>query len=131
MHLPSKQGVVASKSLILPFQTSDGTNFDRNFSVSVERWCRLRGNLLFYFKSRDHWSEPAGVIVIEDCEVRSEAASPLDDSTFGIVLSFGGGQLQHLATYTEVRQFTQYLEAVSSHLFFNFRFWGIYLALGI
>merc|ERR1712079_706896 len=28
--------------------------------VSVERWCRLRGNLLFYFKSRDHWSEPAG-----------------------------------------------------------------------
>ena len=46
------------------------------------------------------------MIVIEDCEVRSEAASPLDDSTFGIVLSFGGGQLQHLATYTEVRQFT-------------------------
>ena len=43
------------------------------------------------------------MIVIEDCEVRSEAASPLDDSTFGIVLSFGGGQLQHLATYTEVR----------------------------
>ena len=31
-------------------------------AVSVERWCRLRGNLLFYFKSRDHWSEPAGVI---------------------------------------------------------------------
>ena len=29
-------------------------------SVSLERWCRLRGNLLFYFKSRDQWSEPAG-----------------------------------------------------------------------
>ena len=71
----------------------------------MERWCRLRGNLLFYFKSRDHWSEPAGVIVVEDCEVRPEAASPLDDSTFGLVLSFGGGQLQHLATYTEVRNF--------------------------
>ena len=69
------------------------------------------------------------MIVIEDCEVRSEAASPLDDSTFGIVLSFGGGQLQHLATYTEVRQFTlsgavsvsNYLEAVSSHLFVNLK----------
>lgn len=39
------------------------------FSVSTERWCRLRGNLLFYFKSRDHWSEPAGVIVLENCQV--------------------------------------------------------------
>ena len=83
---------------------SDFTNFFK-LAVSVERWCRLRGNLLFYFKSRDHWSEPAGVIVVEDCEVRPEAASPLDDSTFGLVLSFGGGQLQHLATYTEVRNF--------------------------
>ena len=83
---------------------SDFTYFFK-LAVSVERWCRLRGNLLFYFKSRDHWSEPAGVIVVEDCEVRTEAASPLDDSTFGLVLSFGGGQLQYLATYTEVRNF--------------------------
>ena len=52
------------------------------FSVSVERWCRLRGNLLFYFKSRDHWSEPAGVIVIEDCEVQPEVNS--SEATFGL-----------------------------------------------
>ena len=26
--------------------------------MSVERWCRLRGNILFHFKSRDQWSEP-------------------------------------------------------------------------
>ena len=77
-------------------------------SVSVERWCRLRGNLLFYFKSRDHWSEPAGVIVVEDCEVRplpeAAEAKPLDDSTFGLVLAFSGGHLQHLATYTEAER---------------------------
>ena len=60
---------------------------------------------MFYFKSRDHWSEPAGVIVVEDCEVRKEAAKPLDDSTFGLVLAFGGGHhLQHLATYTEAER---------------------------
>ena len=75
------------------------------FTVSVERWCRLRGNLLFYFKSRDHWSEPAGVIVIEDCEVRIDQAETLDDSTFGLVLAFASsGALQHLATYTEAER---------------------------
>jgi hypothetical protein len=89
-------------------------NFPPFFAVSVERWCRLRGNLLFYFKSRDHWSEPAGVIVIEDCDVKAEVNN--HESTFGILLIFGGragqhtgqhagqhaaaGQ-QHLATYTE------------------------------
>ena len=76
--------------------------FFGTIAVSVERWCRLRGNLLFYFKSRDHWSEPAGVIVIEDCEVRIDQAETLDDSTFGLVLAFGSsGALQHLAAYTE------------------------------
>nr|XP_053629315.1 inositol polyphosphate-4-phosphatase type I A-like isoform X2 [Cherax quadricarinatus] len=61
--------------------------------VSTERWCRLRGNLLFYFKSRDHWSEPAGVIVLENCQVT------LDDSTeapFAFNLVFEGGT-QHCA----------------------------------
>lgn len=40
------------------------------FAVSLERWCRLRGNLLFYFKSKDPWSEPIGVVVLEHCQVR-------------------------------------------------------------
>lgn len=83
---------------------SNSCKVHTHFSVSVERWCRLRGNLLFYFKSRDHWSEPAGVIVVEDCQVKAEAAAPLDDSTFGLVLAFGGGQFQHLATYTEAER---------------------------
>ncbi|XP_040173321.1 inositol polyphosphate-4-phosphatase type I A isoform X2 [Anopheles arabiensis] len=33
--------------------------------VSLERWCRLRGNLLFYFKNTDPFSEPQGCIVLE------------------------------------------------------------------
>lgn len=43
--------------------------------MSLERWCRLRGNLLFYFKSSDQFSEPQGVIVLEKCEpvIRNES----------------------------------------------------------
>lgn len=51
-----------------------------DFAVSLERWCRLRGNLLFYFKSKDPWSEPIGVVVLEQCQVRLEppmATTPL------------------------------------------------------
>ncbi|KAL6445198.1 hypothetical protein ACFW04_002226 [Cataglyphis niger] len=43
--------------------------------VSLERWCRLRGNLLFYFKSREQWSEPLGVIILEQCTVRIDPPS--------------------------------------------------------
>ena len=52
----------------------------------MERWCRLRGNLLFYFKSRDHWSEPAGVFVL-DRGVSTEDSNCMD-SIFGFHLSF-------------------------------------------
>jgi inositol polyphosphate-4-phosphatase len=37
--------------------------------VSSQRWCKLRGNLLFYFKSNDQFSEPAGLIVLEKYRV--------------------------------------------------------------
>lgn len=40
-----------------------------NTTVSSQRWCKLRGNLLFYFKSNDQFSEPAGVIVLEKYRV--------------------------------------------------------------
>jgi hypothetical protein len=37
--------------------------------VSTQKWCKLRGNLLFYFKNNDQFSEPAGVIVLEKYRV--------------------------------------------------------------
>lgn len=37
--------------------------------MSTEKWCRLRGNLLFYFKTSDPFSEPQGVIVLEQFTV--------------------------------------------------------------
>ena len=37
--------------------------------------------------------------MIEDCEIQPEANS--SEATYGLVLTFSAGQLQHLATYTE------------------------------
>ena len=62
--------------------------------VSLERWCRLRGNLLFYFKSREQWSEPLGVIILEQCFVRVE--QPSNQIPYGFSIVFDGGLLQAL-----------------------------------
>lgn len=63
-----------------------------SFAVNLERWCRLRGNLLFYFKSKDPWSEPIGVVVLEQCLVRLDppmASPPLtSDGCFPFYLGW-------------------------------------------
>ena len=70
----------------------------------MERWCRLRGNLLFYLKSRDQWSEPAGLIVLENVEVTEDRT--VVEGTFGLVVRWGPGpaQLQHLSCYTRAER---------------------------
>ncbi|XP_069701186.1 inositol polyphosphate-4-phosphatase type I A isoform X3 [Periplaneta americana] len=67
--------------------------------VSLERWCRLRGNLLFYFKSREQWSEPLGVIILEQCSIKVD--TPTAEGPYGFHLVFDGGLSQHLAAYSE------------------------------
>ncbi|XP_008208187.1 inositol polyphosphate-4-phosphatase type I A isoform X5 [Nasonia vitripennis] len=62
--------------------------------VSLERWCRLRGNLLFYFKSREQWSEPLGVIILEQFSVRVE--QPTNQIPYGFSIVFDGGVYQQL-----------------------------------
>ncbi|XP_022917406.2 inositol polyphosphate-4-phosphatase type I A isoform X1 [Onthophagus taurus] len=73
--------------------------------VNLERWCRLRGNLLFYFKSKDPWSEPIGVIVLEQCQVRMDppmATTPISaDGHFPFYLVFDGGLCQSLAATSD------------------------------
>ncbi|KAG0723458.1 Sesquipedalian-1 [Chionoecetes opilio] len=69
-------------------------------AVSTERWCRLRGNLLFYFKSRDHWSEAAGVIVLENCQVTLD---PCAEAPFAFNLVFEGGT-QHCGALCQVER---------------------------
>ncbi|KAK7792356.1 hypothetical protein R5R35_009959 [Gryllus longicercus] len=73
--------------------------FFRRSEISLERWCRLRGNLLFYFKSREQWSEPLGVIILEQCSIKVD--SPTTEGPYGFHLVFEGGLSQHLAAYSE------------------------------
>ncbi|KAH8367681.1 hypothetical protein KR084_001456 [Drosophila pseudotakahashii] len=42
----------------------------RSSEVRVERWCKLRGNLLFYLKDKDPRSAVAGLLVLENCRPR-------------------------------------------------------------
>uniref|UniRef100_A0A8D8TYP2 phosphatidylinositol-3,4-bisphosphate 4-phosphatase n=1 Tax=Cacopsylla melanoneura TaxID=428564 RepID=A0A8D8TYP2_9HEMI len=72
----------------------------RKTELCLERWCRLRGNLLFYFKSKDQWSEPVGVIVLTHCSIKMDQ-SALDGGPYGFFLVFEGGLSQHLAAYSE------------------------------
>ncbi|XP_014473969.1 PREDICTED: type I inositol 3,4-bisphosphate 4-phosphatase isoform X5 [Dinoponera quadriceps] len=72
--------------------------FFRRTEISLERWCRLRGNLLFYFKSREQWSEPLGVIILEQCTVRVEL--PSNHVPYGFSIVFDGGLFQQLGANT-------------------------------
>nr|XP_023030196.1 type I inositol 3,4-bisphosphate 4-phosphatase [Leptinotarsa decemlineata] len=82
--------------------------FFRKSEISLERWCRLRGNLLFYFKNRDPWSEPLGVIVLEQCQVRVDppmASPPLTaEGHYPFYLVFDGGLSQALASTSDIER---------------------------
>ncbi|XP_031346437.1 inositol polyphosphate-4-phosphatase type I A isoform X2 [Photinus pyralis] len=78
--------------------------FFRKTEISLERWCRLRGNLLFYFKSKDPWSEPVGVVVLEQCQVRLDPPTISTTTTtdiFPFYLVFDGGLCQALAATSD------------------------------
>lgn len=74
-------------------------------TVSSQKWCKLRGNLLFYFKSNDQFSEPAGVIVLEKYRVTvpSEQTETFEGYPFYIgELGDGGGMLVLRASPAQV-----------------------------
>ncbi|GJQ70689.1 hypothetical protein Trydic_g624 [Trypoxylus dichotomus] len=83
--------------------------------VNLERWCRLRGNLLFYFKSKDPWSEPVGVIVLEQCQVKLEPTmtpSPItSEGHYPFYLVFYGGLCQALAATSDIDR-SSWMEAI-------------------
>ena len=66
--------------------------------MTAERRCRLRGNLLFYFKSGDPGSQPAGLLVLENVRVKLDNSDI--DGTFGLIIISGQTKIQHLRSYT-------------------------------
>ncbi|KAK9744541.1 PH domain [Popillia japonica] len=89
--------------------------FFRKSEINLERWCRLRGNLLFYFKSKDPWSEPVGVIVLEQCQVKLDppmAPSPITtEGHYPFYLVFYGGLCQALAATSDIER-SSWMEAI-------------------
>ncbi|XP_064636347.1 inositol polyphosphate-4-phosphatase type I A-like isoform X2 [Lineus longissimus] len=67
--------------------------------VFTERWFLLRGNLLFYYKTKEKGSEVVGVIVLERCTVELD---PDEDKMFSFQLVFeGDDRIQYLAAEIE------------------------------
>ncbi|KAG8198212.1 hypothetical protein JTE90_015309 [Oedothorax gibbosus] len=86
-----KEGVLFVK------ERHDGL-FRRN-DVFLQRWCRLRGNLLFYFKTKDQYSEPAGVFILEEYDVRLDESSEI---AYSFSLIFKNDEvIQQLGATTE------------------------------
>ncbi|XP_046648953.1 inositol polyphosphate-4-phosphatase type I A-like isoform X2 [Daphnia pulicaria] len=84
---------------LVVYEKQDGVIFKRN-EIATERWCRLRGNMLFYFKSSEAWSEPAGVIILDIGNIHVDPV-PFDGTwPFTLVMESGGGD-QRLAACSE------------------------------
>ncbi|XP_058831634.1 inositol polyphosphate-4-phosphatase type I A isoform X2 [Topomyia yanbarensis] len=82
------------------YVTEKQEGFFRKTEVSLEKWCRLRGNLLFYFKGNDPFSEPQGCIVLEKYRcVRHSDQKEFDGYVF--FLEFEDGLRQRFATNTD------------------------------
>ncbi|KAK4008321.1 hypothetical protein OUZ56_013464 [Daphnia magna] len=106
------------EGLLVVYEKQDGVIFKRN-EIATERWCRLRGNMLFYFKSNEAWSEPAGVIVLDIGNIQVDPVPLVGNWPFTLVMARGGGnqrlaacsegernswiEVLHMASYTYIR----------------------------
>jgi len=68
------------------------------FQANFERWCRLRGNLLFYLKSHDQLSDLLGVIVLQNYSVQLDESPPEGPFGFQIGKIFSSQHFIHLKT---------------------------------
>uniref|UniRef100_A0A336M172 phosphatidylinositol-3,4-bisphosphate 4-phosphatase n=1 Tax=Culicoides sonorensis TaxID=179676 RepID=A0A336M172_CULSO len=92
------------------FVTEKQDGFFKQREVSTEKFCRLRGNLLFYFKSIDQFSEPQGVIVLEKFTVTTYTTHKEHDG-FVFYLEFNDGLKQRLACHTEMER-SDWIQAI-------------------
>ncbi|CAB0001154.1 unnamed protein product [Nesidiocoris tenuis] len=92
--------------------------FFRRTEILLERWCRLRGNLLFYFKNRDLWSEPVGVVVLEQFTIKVDP--PSTEPPFGFTVAFEGGLGQHIGSNTESER-DAWIEAIEKSNYYSMR----------
>ncbi|XP_030381276.1 inositol polyphosphate-4-phosphatase type I A isoform X2 [Scaptodrosophila lebanonensis] len=75
--------------LIRERQSRQRQFFGDNYVTNL-RWCKLRGNLLFYLKEADCNSPVGGLIVLENCSPIILRKEPDPDIGYEIVLNFQG-----------------------------------------
>ncbi|XP_078369401.1 inositol polyphosphate-4-phosphatase type I A-like [Oculina patagonica] len=92
--IATRTDIPFDKEGILWLKEKEGHFWQRN-EVYTERWFRLRGNLLFYFKTKDKTTDPAGAIVLERCRVLKDS-SPQKKHGFTIVFDEDDTQRYHL-----------------------------------
>ncbi|XP_067039372.1 inositol polyphosphate-4-phosphatase type I A-like [Acropora muricata] len=66
--IATRTDIPFDKEGVLWMKEKEGHFWQRN-EVYTERWFRLRGNLLFYFKTKEKSSDPMGAVVLERCRV--------------------------------------------------------------
>ncbi|XP_055843383.1 inositol polyphosphate-4-phosphatase type I A [Episyrphus balteatus] len=68
-------------------------------NVNYLRWCKFRGNLLFYLKDENSSSKPVGLIVVENCK---PVIKPNEEEPDGypIYLEFEGSEPQRIVART-------------------------------
>ncbi|KAL5277009.1 INPP4A family protein [Megaselia abdita] len=99
--------------------TEKQEGFFRRTEVNFPRWCKLRGNLLFYLKDHDPFSTPVGVIVLENCRpvIRNEFQ---EADGYVFYLEFSDGLTQRIAAETHIeRSLWIGLIQVSSYSYLN------------
>ncbi|XP_014663108.1 PREDICTED: type I inositol 3,4-bisphosphate 4-phosphatase-like [Priapulus caudatus] len=89
-----KEGVLLFK------EKHDG--FFKRSEAFVERWCRLRGNLLFLFRSKDQCSEPYGILLLERCTVELDLKEELPFSF--IIIFEEDSRVHQLAAQSEAER---------------------------
>ncbi|XP_050541345.1 inositol polyphosphate-4-phosphatase type I A isoform X2 [Daktulosphaira vitifoliae] len=88
------------EGLLLIRERQEG--FFRKTETNFERWCRLRGNLLFYLKSNDQLSDLLGIIILQNYTVKLDE-SPLEGS-FNFHIVFENGICQQIGARTELER---------------------------
>lgn len=83
-------------------------------NVNYLRWCKLRGNLLFYLKDENSSSKPVGVIVVENCKPVIKPNEE-DPDGYPIFLEFEGSEPQRILarTYQDRLDWIAFLQLAS------------------
>uniref|UniRef100_A0A182W428 phosphatidylinositol-3,4-bisphosphate 4-phosphatase n=1 Tax=Anopheles minimus TaxID=112268 RepID=A0A182W428_9DIPT len=99
------------------FRKTEGKYYARwelgsdGYTLSLERWCRLRGNLLFYFKSSDPFSEPQGCIVLEKYKCITPSSEQQEYDGYVFYLEFNDGLRQRFAANTQQERY-EWMQAI-------------------